>query len=612
MFLAGDGYRMSAADSAGNGSFYNTGAQGGSLMNNQNVNQMRPQTISRPNSQMNQTNMQAVQSASYIRPQLAEQVEKLNFQSSPRENHSQAYAKQYQQQPHMLPQQQQFASSRQQKQSSEQQQSFGRNDQFVHSQIASDLGSRVKSEAGMEHQHEVLQTQFSSGQLQLPESHNELHHDSNGNLIRNSQSSSVPQRPQDMHSTLLQNQPQMMSDEATTEYNNMAFGALPEAQLHGQWHSESDRSSLAGKLSHEQHLQEEFRQRMLGHDEAQCNNLSSEVSSIGQNIAPRSTVDQPRLVGAPLSSGNPARERNYKNQQRWLLFLRHARCCRAPTGKCPERFCSEAQKLLKHIDVCDSPSCPKPRCLPTKGLLHHNKLCVFAGCPVCVPVRNYIRSHGKRIIRKDSDSGLQRSIAGICRSSESGEAKVKGTLKPSEIMVEPSESQPAVKRLKPEPLSQSATPESGSMFVSVNASSISHVSHSVQPKGYEKIDNSLQVKSEFSDVKMETLAGSNTDVTEVKNIIVDTSNQQLDGTSSLISLEKEESVKVEKDNGQPEEVVSPELTKSGKPKIKGVSLTELFTPEQIREHISGLRQWVGQVCLSSYLLFIHCLCLFSL
>jgi len=35
-------------------------------------------------------------------------------------------------------------------------------------------------------------------------------------------------------------------------------------------------------------------------------------------------------------------------------------------------------------------------------------------------------------------------------------------------------------------------------------------------------------------------------------------------------------------------------SKTGKPKNLGTSLTELFTPQQIREHIIGLRQWVGQ------------------
>ncbi|KAJ0733289.1 putative histone acetyltransferase chromatin regulator PHD family [Helianthus annuus] len=35
-------------------------------------------------------------------------------------------------------------------------------------------------------------------------------------------------------------------------------------------------------------------------------------------------------------------------------------------------------------------------------------------------------------------------------------------------------------------------------------------------------------------------------------------------------------------------------TKSGKANIKGVSMIELFTPKQVREHISGLREWVGQ------------------
>ncbi|KAL2933129.1 Histone acetyltransferase HAC1 [Bienertia sinuspersici] len=589
---------MGVAESTGSGSLYNTGAQVGSLINNnQHLNQMRPHAISRHNSLSNQSNAQAVQSASYVRPQLAEQVEKLNFQSSPRENLS--YVKQYQQQSHLLPQQQQqFASNRQQKQSNEQHQSYGRSGQFVYSQTASDLGHSVKSETGLEHQSEVLQTHVSSGPVQLPDSHSQLQHNSNGALTRNSHPSSVPSGLQDMHSTLLQNPQQVMADgAATNEFNNLQFGVQSEAHTYGQWHSESDKSSLAANLSHEQHVQEEFRQRMVGHEEAQCNNLSAAVSSSGQNIAPRSAGDQSRLVGANCSAVSALRERQYRNQQRWLLFLRHARWCKAPAGKCIEHRCFEAQKLLKHMDGCSASPCKYARCEATRALLQHERHCRDLSCPVCVFVRNYVRKQSKTYVRKDSDSGLQRSITGTFRSSEAGDPKVKEALKPSEIVVESPENQPAVKRLKPEPSSQSATPDSGSMFVPVKANNSSHVSPNVQSKVFEKNDYSSQVKSEFPDVKMETSVGSIPNATEVNNNIVDASNQQLDGGSTLTSLSKEENVKSEEDNSQvkPEEETSPEqLTKSGKPKIKGVSLTELFTPEQIREHITGLRQWVGQ------------------
>ncbi|KAK7313108.1 hypothetical protein VNO77_37525 [Canavalia gladiata] len=104
-------------------------------------------------------------------------------------------------------------------------------------------------------------------------------------------------------------------------------------------------------------------QIISGQDEAQCNNLSSDGSIIGQVVASRGSAE--------LLDSEGAIKKAHRNQQRWLLFLLHARRCSTPEGLCKDRFCPIAQKLCKHIDGCTLRHCPYPRCHHTRVLLHH-------------------------------------------------------------------------------------------------------------------------------------------------------------------------------------------------------------------------------------------------
>ncbi|XP_044505832.1 histone acetyltransferase HAC1-like isoform X2 [Mangifera indica] len=569
--MQGDGYGLGNADNFGTGNFYG-GSSVGTITSNQNFNSLSMQSpISKTSSALicNQSNLHSAPQAANTKPQLIDQSEKMNFSSplTSRDNLLQSHQQQqFQQQPHQFQHQQQPIQQQcHQKQHGQQQQHLLNNDAYGLSQVMPDIGSEVKHEPGLEQQNEVMHSQVSE-QFQMPVSQNQFQLNPSGD-----------------HS----------------------MGSQSQVALQGPWHPQSlERTQMTGNISNDQQIQEDFHQRIAGQGEAQRNNLSSDGSVIGQPANPRSTTEPPNSRGTSCRSSSGIRDQQFRKQQKWLLFLHHARRCAAPEGKCPAVHCITVQRLWKHMENCNSPQCPYPYCYDSRSLISHLRQCRNPCCPVCVPVKKYLHQHKERACH-NSDSRLPSSVGGSCKSYDTGDTSG-GVIPKTPPVVESSQDiQPSLKRMKLEQSSQSLVPESNAALAS--AISEPHVSQDFQHQDYQQGKIGMPIKSEFMEVKTEASVSSGQGSphnSDMKDNVGDIGNQRPDVEPSIYgdptASAKQENVKpenesdVSKQENVAQAAENAAGTKSGKPKIKGVSLTELFTPEQVRRHITGLRQWVGQ------------------
>ncbi|KAF8389820.1 hypothetical protein HHK36_024339 [Tetracentron sinense] len=335
-------------------------------------------------------------------------------------------------------------------------------------------------------------------------------------------------------------------------------------------------------------MQDDFRSQIAGEDVTQQPQLSSGGPNGGVKCVASENLANLCHSNRAAGSGDSTGELKYSNQHKFLLFYIRFRNCPVPKGKFKVPFI-----YMMHQKNCLGRQC---NCDKYRKLLSHYHNCRDDCCPICGPVRNLCISH-------QFDSGLEKLKSGTRRAFNDRDAG-------GPISDTSEERQYPLKHLKIEHPSLpllSKNEASQVLAPSVNQPGPLHgLSHM-----HQLHNDTVSVNSEVMEMNMEPFTSPiqvPTSFSEIKNDVPDGSvkvnpDEEPVIRKELITSCKEEDIQ----DGTTFNQIKPEIKsdftapvaghavrmKSGEPE-EGVSLTEIFTSEQIKEHISSLRQWRGQ------------------
>ncbi|MCO5570371.1 hypothetical protein L7F22_024091 [Adiantum nelumboides] len=294
------------------------------------------------------------------------------------------------------------------------------------------------------------------------------------------------------------------------------------------------------------------------------------------------------------NAGNITSTQQVKRQQWLLIFLRHVSRCVDP-GKCTVTHCAIGQESWKHLTACQVYPCAYPRCSSLKWLLRHHQKCRNLKCIVCGPVRHYFSQQAAA-----SRAKLKRESNLLPEHSRKELASVEVD-------------SPPVKRAKVEILNPDVLKEPQQPFKNGSAScqdkssttngSTSPITFAVdiEKQGSHQVTENFLLKVE-SPTESSLSAGSHSqEDTKFANV----DDLKIDSSITNIGIVTQEIHSVLQESEMPittaavaNDVVpfkgSSDTSKPAKSKISGISFIESFSPEQIREHISSLRKWIGQ------------------